>query len=116
MRTVGHYDSPPGESPPSGVTTVPGSRSHTVAGTCPSATSPRAVLNAALRPVLARWHPELLANETQRPAGESPVACERTWPHAGELDTTHHGLLDYAEVADVPPLHVGPHGPANNWP
>jgi hypothetical protein len=83
-----------------------------------------AVLNGALRPILARWHPELLAHETQRPAGESPVAWERTWPHAGELrqelDTTHHALLDYAdllaEVADVPRLHVDPHGPANNWP
>ena len=80
-----------------------------------------AVLNGALRPVLTRWHPELLAHETRRPASESPVAWERSWPHATELrqqlDATHRALLDYADlladVADIPSLHTHSHPAAN---
>ena len=72
-----------------------------------------AVLNGALRPLLSRWHGELLAYEQQRPASESVVAWERAWPHADslrqQLDTTRGALLDYADVlaqvAEVPPLH-----------
>jgi hypothetical protein len=73
-----------------------------------------AVLNGVLRPILSRWHGELLAYEQQRPASESVVSWERAWLHADslrqQLDAARDALLDYADVlalvADVPPLHV----------
>lgn len=71
-----------------------------------------AVLNGAIRPVLARWHSELLAYEATRPPGVSPVAHEREWVDAPRLrqaiDELRDTLLDYAEllgrVAGVAPL------------
>ena len=45
------------------------------------------VLNGALRPLLARWHPRLTAYEATRPVGSDPVAHERAWPLADELRT-----------------------------
>jgi len=76
-----------------------------------------AVVNAVLRPLLARWHPELLAYEQQRPPTVSVTAWERAWEHADvvrqELEGTRRVLLDYADLlataADVPPLHTQPH-------
>lgn len=72
-----------------------------------------AVLNGALRPVLARWHPELLAYEQQRPSDETVTGWEDNWASAGEvrdaLASTRQVLGAYAAllaaVADVPPLH-----------
>ncbi|MBB4924259.1 hypothetical protein [Kitasatospora kifunensis] len=43
------------------------------------------VLNGALRPLLARWHPMLTAYEATRPPGIDPVAHERNWPDAERL-------------------------------
>ncbi|MFH8785647.1 hypothetical protein [Streptomyces roseoverticillatus] len=43
------------------------------------------VLNQALRPVLATWHPRLAAYESQRPADVDPVSYERGWEHAAAL-------------------------------
>ncbi|MCC3768456.1 hypothetical protein [Streptomyces sp. UNOC14_S4] len=43
------------------------------------------VLNQALRPLLADWHPRLAAHEALRPSGTDPVAHERSWEHAAEL-------------------------------
>ncbi|MFI1795860.1 hypothetical protein ACH427_00680 [Streptomyces sp. NPDC020379] len=43
------------------------------------------VLNQALRPVLANWHPRLAAYESLRPADVDPVSYERGWEHAAAL-------------------------------
>ena len=43
------------------------------------------VLNGALRPLLAVWHPTLAAYEATRPEGRSPVDWERQWARGGEL-------------------------------
>ncbi|WP_228774706.1 hypothetical protein [Streptomyces sp. NRRL B-1677] len=43
------------------------------------------VLNQALRPVLATWHPRLAAYESLRPADVDPVTYERGWEHAAAL-------------------------------
>ncbi|MEV4924115.1 hypothetical protein [Streptomyces roseoverticillatus] len=43
------------------------------------------VLNQALRPVLATWHPRLAAYESLRPADVDPVSYERGWEHAAAL-------------------------------
>jgi hypothetical protein len=71
-----------------------------------------AVLNGAIRPVLSRWHVELLAHEATMPPGASPVAHEREWEHAAELRDAladlRETLVDYAQllgqVAGVPSL------------
>lgn len=70
------------------------------------------VLNKVLRPLLTRWHPELVDYESRRPPEISPIAYERAWPRAADLRSdlnqvrqslrTYAGYL--AEVADVPPL------------
>lgn len=44
-----------------------------------------AILNGAIRPVLARWHPVLEDYENDRPAGVSRLAHERAWHRAEEL-------------------------------
>jgi hypothetical protein len=44
-----------------------------------------AILNGALRPMLAEWHSELLAHEATRPAEVSAVQHERAWARAAEL-------------------------------
>ncbi len=72
-----------------------------------------AVLNGALRPVLSRWHPELLTHEQQRPPEVSTMRWEDGWEHARavrqELESTRRVMLQYADllaaVAEVPPLH-----------
>jgi hypothetical protein len=43
------------------------------------------VLNGALRPLLAVWHPTLAAYEATRPQRLSPVEWEREWARAAEL-------------------------------
>jgi hypothetical protein len=70
------------------------------------------LLNFALRPVLAVWHPLLLDYEHTRDASISVFEHERRWERAGELrrvlNDTRLILLDYtnilAQVADVPQL------------
>jgi hypothetical protein len=44
-----------------------------------------AVLNAVLRPVLAKWHPLLQHHEASRPAAKSIWEHERDWSRAAEL-------------------------------
>ncbi len=70
------------------------------------------VLNQALRPVLAKWHPMLLEHEASRGA-TSATAHERAWDKAGalrgELAALRQQLAAYsdmlAEACDVAPLH-----------
>lgn len=72
-----------------------------------------AILNGALRPLLSRWHPELLNYEQQRPPTETITHWEDSWPHAPavrqQLEATRQAILDYADLlavaAEVPPLH-----------
>src|SRR6202044_103279 len=57
------------------------------------------VLNYAIRPVLAKWHPLLEAHEASRPEGTSVVEHEAGWEHAAQLRNVLEGLrsnlLDY---------------------
>jgi hypothetical protein len=70
------------------------------------------VLNYAIRPVLAKWHPLLQAHEATRPDEASIVEHEGKWERAPELrdvlDELRLALLDYAnllaDVAGVEPL------------
>jgi len=59
-----------------------------------------AVLNSAVRPFLARWHPALAAWEEHRPAGKSARDHERAWELEakcrGELEKLRRGLAAYA--------------------
>jgi hypothetical protein len=82
-----------------------------------------AILNGALRPLLARWHPLLEEHESNRPAGVSRLEHERQWEHHAllrhELEEVRQSLLRYAdllaEVSGVQSLvvPVGAPGPAN---
>jgi hypothetical protein len=60
------------------------------------------VLNRALRPLLARWHPELGHYESTRPVGISPLEHERNWHKARELraalEELRRTLVAYAEL------------------
>lgn len=60
------------------------------------------MLNAALRPVLATWHPALQEWEATRQAGTAVVAHEAVWERAGELreelERLRVVLLRYAEI------------------
>jgi hypothetical protein len=60
------------------------------------------MLNAALRPVLARWHPELQRWEAARPAGRSVIEHEELWDRSAELraelEALRRLLLRYAEI------------------
>jgi hypothetical protein len=70
------------------------------------------VLNYAVRPVLAQWHPLLEEYEASRPEGQSVRAHEAEWERAGELrgvlEDLRLVLLEYANllaaVAGVEPL------------
>jgi hypothetical protein len=70
------------------------------------------VLNYAVRPLLAKWHPLLEEYEATRPAERSVRAHEVEWEHAAELrrllEELRTVLLDYANllaaVAGVEPL------------
>jgi len=73
------------------------------------------ILNRALRPFLAQWHPALAQYESVRPDGVSQVDHERAWDRVPqlrtELDELRLTLTAYAEqlgaVAGVPPLIIG---------
>jgi hypothetical protein len=60
------------------------------------------VLNGALRPLLAVWHPTLAAYEVTRPEGQSPVEWERQWSRAeelrAELAATRGLLVEFART------------------
>jgi hypothetical protein len=70
------------------------------------------ILNYALRPLLAKWHPLLLDYEAHRPKGRSPLEHERTWDRyeelRAELKKVQDTLFEYAnilaQVAGVPLL------------
>lgn len=70
------------------------------------------VLNYAVRPVLAKWHPLLEEYESSRPDGKSVRAHEEEWERAAELrgalEDLRSVLLEYtnllASVAGVEPL------------
>jgi hypothetical protein len=70
------------------------------------------MLNGALRPVLAYWHPELERWEAQRPVDRSAVDHEAQWSRVselrGELERLRGFMLDYvrllAEVCEAPAL------------
>jgi hypothetical protein len=79
------------------------------------------ILNSGIRPLLARWHPELKDWEDRRPAGVSVTSHERAWPQAhalrAEIEQTRHILTDYAAAlataCGVPNLLATiPHTPA----
>jgi hypothetical protein len=71
-----------------------------------------AVLNRALRPLLARWHPEITHYESTRGAQVSPLEHERNWNKSQDLraalEEVRKTLVAYAdllgEVAGVPSL------------
>ncbi len=73
-----------------------------------------AMLNFSLRPLLARWHPELEDWEAQRQAATSRRQHESEWPLAADLRAalraTQDELTTYAEVlaqaCGVPDLHT----------
>lgn len=60
------------------------------------------MLNAAVRPVLAEWHPRLQQWEASRPQGQSIAEHEASWPAAQdlrrELEALRALLLRYAEI------------------
>lgn len=60
------------------------------------------VLNGALRPLLAHWHPALASWEAGRAPGADPVEHERSWSEAErlreELTTTRRVLTDLADL------------------
>ena len=61
-----------------------------------------AMLNYALRPTLAKWHPKLDSWENERPAGVSRAEHEQAWPDhqalRDELDDVCAVLSRYAGV------------------
>jgi hypothetical protein len=61
-----------------------------------------AMLNAAIRPLLARWHPILEDWESTRPPGRSLAEHEQQWPRSpelrAELDTVRTVLANYAHL------------------
>lgn len=73
-----------------------------------------AILNAVLRPVLAKWHPLLLDYESTRSGSVSPLAHEGEWDKYDELRQVLNDvrgiLIEYtdllAQVAEVPPLTI----------
>jgi len=78
-----------------------------------------AILNAVLRPVLAKGHPLLLDYESSKPASISTLEWERRWKENERLrqvlNKVRQVLIEYAnllaEVAGVPPLIIErPHG------
>jgi hypothetical protein len=61
-----------------------------------------AILNVAVRPFLARWHPELEQWEAARPATVSQREHEQRWPRGHELreelETTRQALAEWASL------------------
>ena len=72
------------------------------------------ILNAVLRPVLAKWHPLLLDYESTKSGSVSHLEHERQWDKHDELrhvlNDVRGTLIEYtnllAEVAEVPPLII----------
>ncbi|MGD9752036.1 MAG: hypothetical protein AB7W59_13680 [Acidimicrobiia bacterium] len=72
------------------------------------------VLNGAIRPILARWHPRLEDWEANRPDGTSRLQHERNWPLHEQLRDQLAQLLPVlnnyawilAEACDAPALMV----------
>lgn len=60
------------------------------------------LLENHVRPLLTRWHPELMAHEQQR-TQPNPIAHELDWPRHGELHTALGELADTlrATIADL---------------
>ena len=60
------------------------------------------VLNVAVRPLLARWHPRLGSWEANRPDGVAAIDHENAWEHIEELraeiEAARMGLLQVAEL------------------
>jgi transcriptional regulator with XRE-family HTH domain len=61
-----------------------------------------AILNDVLRPLLADWHPQLLAHESRCPTGLSAAEHERAWARNREMREALAGsrsrLADYARL------------------
>ena len=61
-----------------------------------------AVLNGALRPLLAKWHPLLGAHEARRSPDASAAEHEATWARAdemrSELNRSRLILINYADL------------------
>lgn len=61
-----------------------------------------AILNGALRPLLAKWHPLLEDHEAAQPDGVSRLDHERSWEHQAllrhELNEARLSLLKYADL------------------
>jgi hypothetical protein len=80
-----------------------------------------AILNAAIRPVLAHWHPLLDDWENTRPPQRSQAEHERQWPQAhqlrADLDRTRTTLASYASLlataCGIPDLSTAIPKPAN---
>ena len=72
------------------------------------------ILNAALRPVLAKWHPLLLDYESTKEPSLSSVNHEANWDRSGELrqalNDVRSVLIEFADylaqVANVPSLII----------
>jgi hypothetical protein len=72
------------------------------------------ILNAVIRPVLAKWHPLLLDYEHSRPNSISPLSYERKWDKHEDLRKVLNEvrliLINYAnllaEVSEVPSLII----------
>jgi hypothetical protein len=70
------------------------------------------VLNGALRPLLATWHPQLADHEAKRAPTTSVTEHEAAWEHADalrtEINRVRHILIDYttllAQAVDAPAL------------
>ncbi len=70
------------------------------------------VLNSAIRPVLAKWHPLLMTHESNREPSVSPADHEAKWEHNKELRNILAGLQEtlrqysllLADAAGVPPM------------
>lgn len=75
-----------------------------------------ALLNSAIRPTLAKWHPLLLDYESTKPGDISIVEYERKWKYEmqlrQELNDVRTILIEYAnllaKVANVPSLIIKP--------
>jgi len=73
-----------------------------------------AILNAVLRPVLAKWHPLLLDYESTKKSSVSPLEHERQWDKNEELrevlNDVRGVLIEYAnllaQVIDIPSLII----------
>lgn len=70
------------------------------------------LLNCALRPVLTKWHPQLMAYENTRDPKTSPLEHEARWEHNEELrkilSELQNTVKDYsallAQAAGIPRL------------